>query len=421
MTVQETINYIESFTWSKTRLGLERTRILLEKVGNPQKKLKFVHVAGTNGKGSTCAMLASVLQCAGYTTGLFTSPHILRFNERIQVNGCAITDEELACAAEDVIAAAESMDDHPSQFELTTAIGMVYFLQKKCDIVVLEVGMGGDLDSTNVIDSPECSVLCTISLEHTEYLGDTLEKIAAIKAGIIKPHCPVVCYPNCEEVEKVFVQTAEKNASPLYFADFDSIRPLSDTLTEQFFSWREYESLRLPLLGAHQLKNAAVVLETLKVLQDRGWKISDNNIRSGLASVHWPVRFEVLRQNPPVIVDGAHNPQCAEALAEALGRYLPGKQSIFLMGVLADKDYGEILDILRPCAGSFVCITPVSSRALDAKDLSAYLRSLGEEAESCESIEEGVERALSAGRPVVACGSLYMAGFAAELLRKKIK
>ncbi|MDO4982807.1 MAG: folylpolyglutamate synthase/dihydrofolate synthase family protein [Eubacteriales bacterium] len=420
MNVQETIDYINSFTWSKTRLGLERTRTLLEKLGDPQKKLKFIHVAGTNGKGSTCAMLASVLKCAGYRTGLFTSPHIVRFNERIQVNGVEITDEELAEAADSVIKAADSMDDHPSQFELVTAIGMVYFLHRQCDIVVVEVGMGGDMDSTNVIDAPECSVICNIGLDHTEYLGDTLEKIAATKAGIIKPDCPVVCYRGTAEVEAVFERIASEKRSPLYMADFEAIRPISGSLSGQVFSWHELDCLSLPLIGAHQLKNAAVVLETLKVLNDNGWNISEQSIRSGLASTKWPVRFEVLRQSPPVIVDGAHNPQCAEALASALEKYLPGKQSVFLMGVLADKDYAKILGILRPYAKRFVCITPDSPRALGANELAEYLRGLGEDAESCGSIGEGVIRALSDGCPVVACGSLYMAGIAAGLFRRMI-
>ena len=420
MNVQETIDYINSFTWSKTRLGLERTRTLLEKLGDPQKKLRFIHVAGTNGKGSTCAMLASVLKCAGYRTGLFTSPHIVRFNERIQVNGVEITDEELAEAAESVIKAADSMDDHPSQFELVTAIGMVYFLHRQCDIVVVEVGMGGDMDSTNVIDIPECSVICNIGLDHTEYLGDTLEKIAATKAGIIKPDCPVVCYRGSADVEAVFERTATEKRSPLYKADFEAIRPISDSLSGQVFSWHELDKLSLPLIGAHQLKNAAVVLETLKVLNDNGWNISEQSIRSGLASTKWPVRFEVLRQSPPVIVDGAHNPQCAEALAAALEKYLPGKQSVFLMGVLADKDYARILGILCPYAKRFVCITPDSPRALGANELAGYLRGLGEDAESCGSIEQGVIRALSDGCPVAACGSLYMAGIAAGLFKKMI-
>ena len=192
MTAHEAINYIESCTWSRTRLGLGRTRELLSKLGNPQKKLRFIHVAGTNGKGSTCAMLASVMQKAGYKTALYTSPYICRFNERMQINGVEIPDDRLAELTERVKPIAEGMADHPSQFELVTAIAMLYFLEEQCDIVVLEVGLGGALDSTNAIDCPECAVITTIGLEHTEYLGHTLPEIASAKAGIIKPNCDVV-------------------------------------------------------------------------------------------------------------------------------------------------------------------------------------------------------------------------------------
>lgn len=214
MNAKEAVNYIESYSWSRTRLGLERTRELLRLLGNPQKKLKFVHVAGTNGKGSTCAMLASVLRCAGYRTGLYTSPYICRFNERMQVNGEDIPDEELAEITAAVKPLAEGMSDHPSQFEIVTAIAMLYFLRHGCDIVVLEVGMGGISDATNVIEAPECAVITTIGLEHTEYLGNTLAEIARNKAGIIKEGCPAVCYRACGEVETVFEKAAaEKHAS----------------------------------------------------------------------------------------------------------------------------------------------------------------------------------------------------------------
>ena len=200
MTAHDAINYIEGCTWSRTRLGLGRTRELLSKLGDPQKKLRFIHVAGTNGKGSTCAMLASVMQKAGYKTALYTSPYICRFNERMQINGAEIPDDMLAELTERVKPIAEGMADHPSQFELVTAIAMLYFLEEKCDIVVLEVGLGGALDSTNAIDCPECAVITTIGLEHTEYLGHTLPEIASAKAGIIKPGCDVVCYRNVPEV-----------------------------------------------------------------------------------------------------------------------------------------------------------------------------------------------------------------------------
>lgn len=420
MTAQDAINYIEGCTWSRTRLGLGRTRELLSRLGDPQKKLRFIHVAGTNGKGSTCAMLASVLQKAGYKTALYTSPYICRFNERMQINGREIPDFRLAELTERVMPIAEGMADHPSQFELVTAIAMQYFSEENCDIVVLEVGLGGALDSTNAIDCPECAVITTIGLEHTEYLGSTLREIAAAKAGIIKPGCDVVCYRNVPEVESVFEQSClEKNAR-LVKADFDSIRPLSHSLAGQSFAWRNYACLQLPLLGMHQLRNAAVVLQTLDVLRGKGWAISDDAIVSGLAATKWPVRFEVLREAPPVIIDGAHNPECAEALAANLREYLAGQKCVFLMGVLADKDYRQMLKALIPCADSFFCVTPPSPRALAADALAKVVREMGVPAQSCDDIYTAAELALDGRRPVIACGSLYLAGTARDALMKLV-
>jgi len=418
MNVQQSIAYIESYTWSTTRLGLSRTRELLRLLGDPQKRLHFIHVAGTNGKGSTCAMLESILRHAGYKTGLYTSPHICRFNERMQVNGQDIPDEALAEITSYVAPIADAMADHPSQFELVTAIAMAYFLREACDIVVLEVGMGGALDSTNVIDAPEVSVITNIGLEHTEYLGNTLPEIASAKAGIIKPGCPAVCYHGEPEVEKVFAETCREKGCDLHFADFAGICPTDEKLSGQVFSLGNLGNVHLPLLGEHQRKNAAVVLKTIDVLRKRGFVITGKNIREGLMATRWPVRFEVLREDPPVIVDGAHNPQCAMALAQTMEKYLPGKQTTFVMGVLADKDYGAILSLLRPYDRRFICVTPQSPRALKAVELAAYLKKLGEDAQSTDSISEAVEKALLFGEPLLACGSLYIAGVAREELLK---
>ena len=412
MTAIEAINYIESCTWSETRLGLDRTRQLLEAVGSPQKDLKFIHVAGTNGKGSVCAMLDSIMRQAGYTTGLYTSPYICRFNERMQVNGESISDEMLAELTEHVKPAADAMDDHPSQFELVTAISMLYFKRMGCDIVVLEVGLGGELDSTNVIDCPEVAVLMNIGLEHTEYLGDTLAKIASAKAGIIKPGCKAVCYRNEAEVENVFEARCAALGAELHKADFDSIRLHSVSLDGQEFSHGALNGLKLPLLGEHQLKNAAVVLKTIEILNANGWTVSEDAIRTGLAQTVWPARFEILSRDPLFIVDGAHNPQCAEALADNLKLLFKEQKLVIIIGVLADKDYDSMLNMLTPFASRFVCITPDSPRALSAEDLAAHLREKGFEADSCGSIPEAIRLALKVcgGAPVLACGSLYMAG-----------
>lgn len=410
MTAREAILYLEDARWNDMRLGLDRTRALLKRLGEPQKKLRFVHVAGTNGKGSACAMLASVLRCAGYKTGLYTSPYVCRFHERIQIDGADIPDEALGAVTEQVRAAADAMPDHPSQFELVTAAALAYFAREGCDIVVLEVGLGGALDSTNVIDPPECAVIMNIGLEHTEYLGDTLEKIAAAKAGIIKPGCDAVCYRGAPEVERVFAETCARQGARLTLADFGAIRPGARSLAGQSFSWRGQRDLFLPLLGEHQLRNAAVVLETAEVLARRGWRVSEQAVRDGLARTVWPARFEVLSRAPLFAVDGGHNPQCAEAMAGLLRDYWPEGGITFLTGVLADKNYRRMLDYLQPFAARFLCVTPDNPRALPAEDLAAAIRARGLPAETCASPEAGVDRAAGSGAPAVAFGSLYMAG-----------
>ena len=413
MTAQEAIDYIEQYTWSTTRLGLDRTRELLKKLGDPQKKLKFIHVAGSNGKGSTCAMLSAIARAAGYRTGLYTSPYIQDFCERMQVDGQNVPGEVLAKITERVKAIADAMEDHPSQFELVTAIALEYFYEAKCDIVVLEVGMGGALDSTNAIDAPEVAVITNIGLEHTEYLGDTLEVIAATKAGIIKPGCHAVCYDGAPEVTEVVKAVCAEKKVPLRCVDFARMEPVAETLAGQTFRWDGKEK-RVALLGPHQLHNTATVLETVEALRERGWAIPDAAVDAGLAAVQWPARLEVLRPKPLFLLDGGHNPQCAEALAAAVEKLLPGQKVVFLLGVLADKDYPQILDIVAPYAKKFICLTPFSDRALPARKLAEFLKARGLEASACGSdVARGIRAAeKAAGRrgAVVAFGSLYLAG-----------
>lgn len=409
MTFNEAIAYIENYTWSTTRLGLERTLELLERLGNPQKQLKFIHVGGSNGKGSTCSMLASVLKEAGYRTGLYTSPHVLAFGERMQVNGHYISNEDLASVTERVKVAADAMEDHPSQFELVTAIAMVYFAEQNCDIVVLEVGMGGALDSTNAIDAPEVAVLCNIALEHTEYLGNTIEEIAATKAGIIKAGSDVVCYNSTPSAVNVVGKVAAEKGAKFHLVDFSSVTPVSHDLSGETFLWNDLE-LNVPLLGDYQLHNAATALTAVSALRDRGWTISDDAVVAGLARTRWPARFEVLGKEPLFILDGGHNPQCAEVVAENLTKYLGDEKLVVLTGVLADKDYTEMMRSVLPHAKEFLCVTPDSPRALPAEDLKQLLGALGCHATCFDNIPDAVHAALKTGEPVIAFGSLYMAG-----------
>lgn len=412
MTREEAIDYIEHYGWSRTRLGLARTKELLRLLGNPQKHLRFIHVAGSNGKGSICAMLDAILRAAGYRTGLYTSPYLQDFCERIRIDGKNIPGGELARLTERVRDAAESMADHPSQFELVTALGMLYFAERNCDIVVLEVGMGGTLDSTNVINCPEVAVIANITLEHTEYLGDTVEKIAAAKGGIIKPGCSAVCYDGAAEVTAVIRDICEKQGVPLRFAEYERLQPFRQDMEGQDF-FRNGVKYHLSLLGGYQLHNAATVLETVAALRERGWSIPESAVREGLANVRWNARMEIMQREPLFLIDGGHNPQCAEALADSLRTLLPGKRFVFLLGVLRDKDYPRMLEALMPLAREFLCLTPLSDRALPAAELAGYLAERGAAARWFSGLFDGIDAALETAGPegtVVAFGSLYLVG-----------
>ena len=414
MNLDEALKYIHGVSWLGTIPGLERELELLDRIGTPHRGMKYIHVAGTNGKGSTAAMLQSILTHAGYKTGLYTSPYILRFNERIQVDGAQIPDETVCELTEFVKPHAEAMADHPSEFEIVTAIGFEYFKRQQCDIVVLEVGMGGEWDATNVIEDNEAAVIVNIGLDHTEVLGDTIEKIAQTKSGVVKRGCPCVIYRQEKSVEDVFEQVCQQMDAPFFPADFDSLRPTYSGLDGQRFDWEDMKDIHLPLLGEHQLKNAANVLSTIKVLRSRGWSIPETAVREGLASVTWPGRFQLMAKKPLTIIDGGHNPQCLEALENAIKTYLPGRKLVFLNGCMADKDYGDMFNWLRPYAQEFVTVTPANPRALSAQALSDYIREhLDAPATPCATVAEGVRTAIDKAGPdgvVCACGSLYMLG-----------
>ena len=422
MTVDEALAYIHSVCWKGSIPGLERTQELLQRMGNPEKKLKYVHIAGTNGKGSTAAMTASILRKAGYRTGLYTSPYIYRFHERMQVDGEEISDEDLVACTEFVKPHAEAMAEHPTEFELVSCIAFEYFARKHCDIVVLEVGMGGALDSTNVIEVPEVAVITNIGLDHTEVLGDTVEKIAATKAGIFKEGGHAVVYRGKPSVEQVFEDMCKERHVSLRKADFDGLNLKSHGLEGQVFDCGPRKDLQLPLLGGHQLHNAAVVLSVIDTLIEEGWKISEDNIRQGLRDVSWPGRFDIANRDPLFIIDGGHNPQCFEALVGNIRDYLKDRTIIALTGVLADKDYVDMYKPIMPYVKTFVCITPPNPRKLDSDQLARYLQDVGAQAVACETIPQGVEKAIElAGTDgaVMCFGSLYSIGAIRDALNAR--
>ena len=412
MTYQEAIQYIHSVSWTFCKPGLERITSLCRALGNPQKDLQFVHVAGTNGKGSFCAMLDSILRAEGYRVGLFTSPYIRFFNERICVGGKPISDEELAEVTTAVKPYADAMTDRPTEFELITAIALEYFRRKECQVVILEAGMGGRLDSTNLIRNPILSVITGIALDHTAYLGDTVEQIAAEKAGIIKDQAPVLYGGQDIAAEQVIRERAKEKGSAFNQTDYRRLLVREMTLEGSRLDFEPWQNLTIPLLGAYQPRNAAVVLSAVELLRRRGWNVSDEAVREGLRGAIWHGRFEILSRDPLLIFDGAHNPQGIAAATESIRRYFPEGGVHVLTGVLRDKDYEAIAESLSSVAVRACTITPDNPRALPAEEYAEVLRRKGIEATPCECLTEGLrkarEGAKKAGAPLFCLGSLYL-------------
>ena len=357
-------------------------------------------------------MLASCLQAAGYRVGLYTSPFINRFNERIQVDGVQIGDDDLVRLVERIQPAADAMADVPTEFEIITALGMLYFAEKHCDIVVLEVGLGGTLDSTNVIDAPECAVITALGMDHVKELGPTIADIAAAKAGILKEGCPVVSYGGVPEADAVIAQKAAEMHAPLTVVDFHKLRCDGGDLDEVTFDFDGLNGVRLPLIGSYQPKNAAVAITTLRVLREKGWNIPEEAIRKGLETVRWPGRFELLRHSPAFLLDGSHNAHGMRATVQSLRDRFPGEKFVFLISIMADKDVSEMLALLEPLARQFVTVAAHTPRATPAETLATQIRAAGFRAEAAPSIEAGVARALELGGkgPVCALGTLYFSG-----------
>ena len=414
MNINEALSFIHKTVWLGSKPGLSRTEHLLSLMGNPHKELKFVHVAGTNGKGSTSACIASILREAGYKTGLYTSPYINVFNERMQIDGKMISDDELCRLCEYIKPFSDSMtDDPPTEFELITALAMEYFRKNNCDIVVLEVGMGGELDSTNVIDSPEAAVICAIDLDHTAFLGNTAEKVAEAKAGIIKKGTRAALYDCEKSVYDVFESRCKQVGASLVSAGFDKIENINPSLRFIEFDFGKYKNIKLSLVGSYQPKNASVAITAIELLREKGYKISDKNIYDGLKNVSWAGRFEILGENPVFILDGAHNPHGMKATVNSLKDHFAGKKIHFVVGAMADKDVSGMMSMLTPLAESFIAVKPDNPRAMEAETLSQLLTNLGAKSESRDSIKEAVADAVEkAGKKgIVAClGSLYFSG-----------
>ena len=411
MNYAEALEYIHSVNWTFCKPGLERIGELCERLGHPENKLKFIHVAGTNGKGSTSAMLDSVLRAAGYKTGLYTSPYIRVFNERMRVNGKNISDSELASLTEYIKPIADGINDKPTEFELITALAFEYFARHNCDVVILEAGMGGRLDSTNIINTSVLSIITGIALDHTAFLGDTVEKIAFEKAGIIKPLIPVIFGGTDASAEAVIRDKANELGSAFKTVDYSALLVKDMSLDGTVFDFGKYQDLKISLLGSYQPRNAAIVVSAVDVLRENGFEISDAALKEGLSSAEWQGRFEILSREPLIIFDGAHNPQGIEAAVESIAFYFRSQKVALVTGVLRDKDYTYIAEKLSTVAYSAFTFTPDSPRALDSKEYASVLSSAGISAISCDSVSSALDKAKEYAKanscPVICAGSLY--------------
>lgn len=422
MTYEEALEYIHGVSWTFCKPGLDRISALCEALGNPQDSLRFVHVAGTNGKGSFCSMLDSVMRAAGYKVGLYTSPYITEFGERMRVMGENIKREVLAEITDYVRPIADSMTDKPTEFELITAIAFEYFKREGCDIVILEAGMGGRLDSTNIIKTPELSVITGIALDHTAFLGDTVEKIAAEKAGIIKRGTPVLFGGEDAAAAAVISASADTKGAEYLTPCYEKIENLTSTLRGTSFDYKAHRDIKINLLGLYQPKNAALVLEAVDALRAKGYSIPDSAVYAGLESAVWHARFEIINHLPLVIFDGAHNPQGVTSAVESIAHYFGERKVAVLTGVLADKDYEFIAEKIARVAAYVYTITPDNPRALSAEDYAKTLSKYGVLAKATSGISEAVALAVSEvdknGDALVCLGSLYTyADITAEIAR----
>ena len=427
------MNYIEARVYldevSKygSVLGLESMRELLRRLGDPQNELKFIHISGTNGKGSVLAYLSTILTGAGYRTGRYISPTLFSYRERIQVDGEYIEKESLACHVTAIAAAAEDMQKaglpSPTVFEIETALAFLYFKEKRCDIVTLEVGCGGLLDATNVITTTLMEVIASISMDHTDLLGDTLAKIAAQKAGIIKPDTMVVSAQQKSEAAQVIEDTCKEQHCTLQMVDESKISNVHYGAEGQTFSYKTWENVAISLAGSYQIKNAALALEGVEALRKLGYALSDQQVREGLLHTAWRGRFTTLRRDPTVIIDGAHNPAAALELKESLERYFPGKTLYFVMGMFKDKDYAQVIDLTAPLARHIITVeTPGNPRAMPARELAEAVGKVNPSVEWADSVAHGVEKALAmAGKEdaVIVFGSLSFLGEAADAVNEK--
>ncbi|MCR4671643.1 MAG: bifunctional folylpolyglutamate synthase/dihydrofolate synthase [Lachnospiraceae bacterium] len=411
MNFQEALNYLKEVDdKAGIKPGLERIRELLARLGDPQDHLRTVHVAGTNGKGSVCSYIAAGLEEAGFKTGIYTSPAVFSWCEKVRVCGEWIRRDEAAALITEISCAAEAMEDKPSSFEIETAMAFLYFCRKGCSFAVIETGMGGLLDATNVIKAPAVSVITNVAMDHTAYLGNTLAEIAANKGGIIKENCPCVFFRESGDAYRGLMEIAESKGSEPFPADMGLVSNIrTDAESGQFFDYNGHNDYHIRMLGAAQVRNAVLAIEALRVIGRSCPEVDETAIRGGLSAALLHGRFDILSREPVVICDGAHNPAAARDLSETLAKLFPGRRIILVMGIFADKDHREVLRIMSGVSGIVITFTPENKRGLDAYSLAVEAGDYFPQVIVAKSHRDAVSKAVNiCGRNdvIVQCGSL---------------
>ena len=399
MNYEEAREYLDQVSKGGSVLGLDNMRELLKRLENPQDSLKFVHISGTNGKGSVLAYVSTVFKEAGYRTGRYISPTLFSYREKIQVNESFIGREDLARLTEEVKKAAEEMQNSgkgfPTIFEIETALAFLYFAEQKCDIVILETGLGGALDATNVITTSVMEVITSISMDHMEFLGDTLGKIALQKAGIIKPHTSVVSAVQDMEAMEVIRDVCRKKECVFDTVDQEQIKDISYGYEGQSFSYKDWKNIKISLMGSYQIKNAALALEAIEALRKLGYKLNDKAVYQGMKTAVWKGRFTVISKEPFIIMDGAHNQAAAEELVRSLKLYYPGKKFYYIFGMFRDKDYHQVIRLTAPLAEHIVTVeTPENPRALPAEELKKAVAEVNPSVEAAGSLRMAVNQVM---------------------------
>lgn len=417
MTMEKVYAYLAQNRASKRKENLNRLEELLKRLGNPHKNINYIHITGSNGKGSTAAMFQSVLREANLDVGLFTSPHLEKINERIRVNDLLITNEELirfVNKIEPIVLKLEAeIQEKFYAFELITAISFLYFQEKETDLVILEVGVGGRLDATNVIEESELAVITSIGIDHSKTLGETKEAILKEKVQILKKNGQMVIGPLRKNLKKIALNWAQKVDGEIHFVELDEIKNTENKKNYQLFDYKSYQNIELGFLGKHQLENAALVIEGIEILREKSYPIKERDLYQGLSKVKWPGRFEKISDSPLFYIDGAHNLASVDRLVESLKELFPKKKFHFVVGMMKDKDYEKMLEKVYSLAKEFILISPDPNRGFDLDEVSRLIKAKNipvRKVEDMKELKSYMNEQINQDEIIIQFGSLYLVG-----------